>query len=177
MWQSFYLVCKPYCLIRKHTNIICVARLLFKIMSSWNMIVHRRKILTNVMTVVRSFITIQTFYVLERFILQRNLTNVMSVSKLLPILQFLVGTSKSVLKRNINLIYVAMFLFKAQALGIIREFIGERNLKIWLRQNFRCSSLIQHQRFYCWEKPYETDIFSRFCNQGSHLTWCQKICL
>ena len=50
----------------------------------------------------------------------------MSVAELLLSLQTWVGIRKYILKRNIiNLIYVAVLLLKAEALGIIEKLIIE----------------------------------------------------
>lgn len=81
--------------------------------------------LINVTSVAKPLQMVHISIDIRSFILARNLTNVMSVAELLLSLQTWVGIRKYILKRNINLVYVAVLLLKAEALGIIEKLIIE----------------------------------------------------
>lgn len=84
--------------------------------------IYERENLKNVVSVVKHLDRVQIFLNIRKSTLERNLTKVVLCVKVFTPFASLTKHQKILNRNIINLIYVAMLLFKAQALEIIKEF-------------------------------------------------------
>ena len=104
------------------------------------------------MSVVKSLDRLPVLLNIRNSIVEKNLTNVVYVSKLIPDLQGLLSIRG--LNRNIiNLVYMTMLLIKAQALGLPKNSNSKKPYTYDGDKTYNCSSLTQHQRLHCGERP------------------------